>query len=82
MLLIPLKTLDCSANLNGSGKDKIDGYMDHPDSFSATVHPSYFIRMATDKQAQAVQETTILRSRYYTKASMKTHWYLKNQFPF
>jgi hypothetical protein len=67
--------------MNGSGKDKFGGYMDHQDSFSATVHPSYFIRMATDKQAQAVQETTILRSRYYTKASMKTHWYLKNQFP-
>ena len=46
--------------------------MDHPNSFSVTIHPSYFIRMATDKQAQAVQETTILRSRYYTKASMKT----------
>jgi hypothetical protein len=45
--------------------------MDHPDSFSAIIRPSYLVHMATDKQVQAVQETTVLRSRYYTKAGMK-----------
>jgi hypothetical protein len=34
--------------------------MDHPYGFSDTIHPSYLIRMAADKQVQAVQETTIL----------------------
>lgn len=45
--------------------------MDNPPCFSATIHPSYIVPVAADKQVQAVQEATVLRSRYYTKAGMK-----------
>jgi hypothetical protein len=45
--------------------------MDNPPCFSATFHPSYVVRLAADKQVQAVQEATVLRSRDYTKAGMK-----------
>jgi hypothetical protein len=45
--------------------------MDNPLCFSATIPPSYVVIMAADKQIQAVQEATVLRSRDYTKDGMK-----------
>jgi hypothetical protein len=45
--------------------------MDNPPCFSATFRPSYVVRLAADKQVQAVQEATVLRSRDYTKAGIK-----------
>jgi hypothetical protein len=45
--------------------------MDNPPCFSATFHPSYVVRMAADKQVQAIQEATVLRSRDYKKNGMK-----------
>jgi len=64
-----LNTQGC--NGNGNRKVKIDDHMDNPLCFSATIRPSYVVIMAADKQIQAVQEATVLRSRDYTKDGMK-----------
>jgi hypothetical protein len=45
--------------------------MDNPACFSATFHPSYVVRVAADKQVQAVQEAAVLRSRDYTEDGVK-----------
>jgi hypothetical protein len=59
-------------NGNGNAKDKIRINLDNSPSFSATIHSSYVVSMAADKQIQAVQEATVLRSRHYTKAGMRS----------
>src|ERR687898_360074 len=56
---------------NADSKDEIDNRMDNPLSFSATIGPSYAIRMAADKQIPAIQKATVLQSRHYTKAGVK-----------
>jgi hypothetical protein len=73
--------LGCSGNVNSSDKDKNHSYMDHPPSFSVTIHYSYAVPMAADRQIQEVQEATVLQSRDYTKDGVKVQINLK-PFPF
>jgi hypothetical protein len=44
--------------------------LDNPARFSATLYSAYLVALAPDKQTSAVQDTTVLQRRDYTKDGM------------
>jgi hypothetical protein len=66
---------------NDNGKDQVDKHLDNPPCFSATIHSTYLIPMAADKQIQAVQEATVLQSGDYTKDGMKCQYCIELSSP-
>ena len=70
MLYMSRKPSGYSANVNGCDRDKVGNPLDNPARFPATLYSAYPVAMAPDKQTSAVQDTTVLQRRDYTKDGM------------
>ena len=62
-------------------KTKLTSIVDNPPCFSATIHSTYLIPMAADKQIQEIQEATVLQSGDYAKDGMRAQYCIEQFSP-